>query len=77
MYCLDQALALDAQHTRAHYSRGQVFSLVNRWPEAEACFRRASQLAQGRSSEQGQAEYCIATALHTQVSTSLWGPLLC
>ncbi len=28
MYCLDQALLLQPGHVRAHYSRGQVFSLV-------------------------------------------------
>jgi hypothetical protein len=44
----------------------QVFSLANRWADAEACFRRAADLARSPS-EKGQALYCLATALHTQV----------
>jgi hypothetical protein len=48
-------------------ARMQVFSLNNRWPDAEACFRRAAELAPAGSAERGQALYCMATALHTQV----------
>ncbi len=44
----------------------QVFSLNNRWPDAEACFRRAAELASSPP-EKGQALYCVATAVHTQV----------
>ncbi|KAF5843145.1 hypothetical protein DUNSADRAFT_1572 [Dunaliella salina] len=66
LYCLDRALQMEPGHVRAHYSRGQVFSLSGRWLDAQACFERAAELAPPGSTEKGQATYCIATAMHTQ-----------
>jgi hypothetical protein len=53
---------------------GQVLSLMKRWPEAEAAFRTAASSAErgGSSAELGQALYCVATALHTQVQCSFF-----
>ncbi|GAX78887.1 hypothetical protein CEUSTIGMA_g6326.t1 [Chlamydomonas eustigma] len=66
MFCLDRALALHSSHVRAHYSKGQVFSLVGRWQEAQRCFREAAEKSPEGSPEKGQALYCVATSLHTQ-----------
>jgi len=50
----------------------QVFSLSGRWLDAQACFERAAELAPPGSTEKGQATYCIATAMHTQVWSCVW-----
>lgn len=66
LWCLDAAIERDGGHVRAHYSRGQVGSLTGSWERAEADFGRAAELAP-EGPEKGQAMYCLATALHTQV----------
>jgi tetratricopeptide (TPR) repeat protein len=81
LYCLDRALSFlshdssgdltaggETQHLRmrAHYSRGQVFSLVGRWKDAESCYRSAEAEAAKGSLEQAQSLHCVATCLHQQ-----------
>ena len=51
---------------RVHYSRGQVFSLVKRWDDAEECYRSAKAEAEEGSLEKAQSLHCIATCLHQQ-----------
>ena len=67
MYCLDAALQLQPSHVRALDSRGQVYTLTQRWQEAEGSFRAAAEHAVEPDAK-GQAMYCVGTALHTQVS---------
>lgn len=58
----------EVQHLRmrVHYSRGQVFSLVGRWKDAEECYRSAEAEASRGSLEQAQSLHCVATCLHQQ-----------
>ncbi|GFR44966.1 hypothetical protein Agub_g6276 [Astrephomene gubernaculifera] len=64
LYCLRKAVLLRPSHVRAHYSMGQVYTLIGCFEDAELSYRAAAELSP-EGTERGQALYCAASALHT------------